>query len=222
MKAADQLERDGFSLMEGGISPNQLEKLRDTIFTTGNAGERCLLDHSMVRETALHLHGVLHDAGILTNESRAIQAIAFDKNSDTNWKVPWHQDLMFPFKKRVTTEGFDVPSVKQGVDYARPPVPLLERLLAVRLHLDDCGLENGPLRISPTTHLKGILASGEIAEIVKSSGEAVCVARIGQILLMRPLALHASSQATEPKHRRVLHFVYDSGGPVAEPWHRAV
>lgn len=222
MKVTDQLVRDGFSRMEGRLSPNQLEKLRDTIFKTGNAGERCLLDHPLVRETALHLQAVLHEAGILTDESRAIQAIAFDKNSDTNWKVPWHQDLMFPFKKRVTTEGFEVPSVKQGIDYARPPVSILERLLAVRLHLDDCGSENGPLRVSPGTHLNGILASGEIAKIVKSSGEAVCVAETGEILLMRPLTLHASSQATEPKHRRVLHFVYDSGGPVAEPWHRAV
>jgi hypothetical protein len=41
-------------------------------------------------------------------------------------------------------------------------------------------------------------------------------------LLMKPLLLHASSPATAPKHRRVLHLVFHSGEATAEPWHRAV
>lgn len=35
------------------------------------------------------------------------------------------------------------------------------------------------------------------------------------VLLMRPLALHASSKATGSSRRRVLHFVY---GPLALPY----
>ena len=35
---------------------------------------------------------------------------------------------------------------------AKPPLPVLESMLAVRLHLDSCTESNGPLRISPGTH----------------------------------------------------------------------
>jgi hypothetical protein len=48
------------------------------------------------------------------------------------------------------------------------------------------------------------------------------LAHAGEALLMKPLLLHASSQATAPKHRRVLHLVYHSGEAVAAPWHRVV
>ncbi len=39
---------------------------------------------------------------------------------------------------------------------------------------------------------------------------------------MRPLLLHASSKASEPGHRRVLHLVYDLGGDPPQAWHRSV
>ncbi len=41
--------------------------------------------------------------------------------------------------------------------------------------------------------------------------EHVCVLPRGGALLMRPLLLHASSPATGPGHRRVLHIEYASG-----------
>ena len=129
---------------------------------------------------------------------------------------------MFPFAKKVTAVHFDLSSLKQGVHYARPPESVLNQLLAVRLHLDDCDATNGPLRISPGTHLGGILKTAEIPDRVASHGEITCLAKQGEALLLRPLTLHASSQATEPKHRRILHLVYHSGDPIPEPWHRTI
>jgi hypothetical protein len=57
---------------------------------------------------------------------------------------------------------------------------------------------------------------------VEQNGEVTCLARTGEALLMRPLLLHASSVAKEPRHRRVLHVVYYAGAPIAEKWHREV
>ena len=129
---------------------------------------------------------------------------------------------MFPFAAPVRTPGFDLASVKGGNDYARPPVPVLENLLAVRLHLDDCDETNGPLRVSPGSHRHGIIPSDTAATYARTHGETTCTADCGQVLLMRPLTLHASSVATEPKHRRVLHYVFYAGVPLPEQWHRAV
>lgn len=214
------LDDRGFCTFPCAIPEELLNALRDTLFNDHNAGERCLLDHPIVRETALSLKRELCEASFLARDAVAIQAIAFNKTATKNWKVAWHQDLMFPFAKRVTSLGFDLPTVKEGIHYARPPQSILEQLLAVRLHLDDCDMTNGPLRISPGTHRYGILKTSEISNIVTRHGEMTALAKKGEALLMRPLTLHASSKATEPKHRRILHFVYYSGGTIQETWHR--
>lgn len=216
------LQAHGCCLVPSSFSEDALNTLRDTLFQDHSAGERCLLDHPAVRETALTLKRELVSTSHLPTNAIAIQAIAFNKTATTNWKVAWHQDLMFPFAKEVTSKDFDLPTLKQGIHYARPPESVLNQLLAVRLHLDDCDATNGPLRISPGTHLAGILKTATLPEQVASYGDIACLAKKGEVLLMRPLALHASSQAAEPKHRRILHLVYHSGEPIPETWHRAI
>lgn len=216
------LHEQGFTILTSHVPESRLEELRGGLFDETRAGERCLLDHPAVRETAECLKDQLVASGHLPPGAVAIQAIAFDKTATTNWKVAWHQDLMFPFADRVSSPGFDLPTLKQEVHHARPPAHVLEDLLAVRLHLDDCDETNGPLRISPGTHRSGIHPTADVSTLVSRHGEQACLAKTGEMLLMRPLALHASSQATAPAHRRVLHLVYHSGVPLPEKWHRAV
>lgn len=216
------LDAQGWLNVPSGLGEDLLEKLRSGIFQTGRAGTRCLLDHPLVRETAIKVRDHLSGLGLLKKESVAIHAIAFDKTPETNWKVAWHQDLMFPFARKVSAPGYTLACEKDGTPFARPPASVLADLIAVRLSLDACGLENGPLRVSPTTHKQGIIPAGQVMDYVSRSGEITCTNQTGDLLLMRPLLLHASSQATSPDHRRVLHFVYHSGKQVVEEWHRAV
>lgn len=192
------------------------------LFQSGEAGTRCLLDRPVVREMVGAIRENLSGLGYLPNSTVAVQAIAFDKTPEANWKVTWHQDLMFPFARKVRSEGYALPAQKEGVHYARPPLAVLESLLAVRIHLDDCDEGNGPLRVAPGTHRRGIIPSAEIAEMVARQAAVTCVAKSGEALLMRPLLLHASSPATVPKHRRVLHLVYYGGEAMSEQWHRAI
>lgn len=217
-----KLEADGWIIVSTGLRPAVLQSLRDSAFSTQGAGQRCLLDQPAVRESANLLRAELVQSGLLPNGSVTIQAIAFDKTPGTNWKVTWHQDLMFPFAKPVTTPAFAVSSIKDGIAYARPPRDVLEELLAVRLHLDDCDETNGPLRVVSGTHREGIFKGAEVSRIVGRSRGTTCLAKTGEALLMRPLLLHASSPATTPKHRRVLHLVYHNGRSIPELWHRAV
>lgn len=216
------LEHDGWIRVTTGIDAESIARLRATAFTEGTAGSRCLLDLPEVRTAALQLKRGLVAAGHLPTGAVAIQAIAFDKTPATNWKVAWHQDLMFPFAAAVVAPGFDLAARKAGVDFARPPQAVLEELLAVRLHLDPCDATNGPLRVSPGSHRLGILPSGDCAARAKLAGETACLADGGEAILLRPLLLHASSQAAVPGHRRVLHFVYHTGSAIPETWHRAV
>jgi ectoine hydroxylase-related dioxygenase (phytanoyl-CoA dioxygenase family) len=53
---------------------------------------------------------------------------------------------------KVEAEGFGPWSVKADVIHVQPPASILECMLSVRLHLDDCGEENGALRVIPGSH----------------------------------------------------------------------
>lgn len=217
-----ELREAGCEWVATGIDAHTREQLRSSLFNKSKVGTRCLLDVPQVRQTAVRIRQELIASGHLPPEAVAIQAIAFDKTPDTNWKVTWHQDLMFPFAKPVRNPGFELPCIKDGIDYARPPTMILEGLLAVRLHLDDCDENNGPLRVITGSHRNGILSTAEIAARTAQAEPLVCVAQEGVALLMRPMLLHASSKALEPKHRRVLHFVYAPANPAGEEWYRSV
>ncbi len=208
--------------VSSGLREGLLERLRNDIFQPGRAGSRCLLDHPLVRESAIIVRDHLATRGLLDAPSVAIQAIAFDKTPEVNWKVSWHQDLMFPFARMASAPDYTLACEKDGIPFARPPAGVLADLTAVRLSLDPCDCENGPLRVSTGTHREGIIPAGQIMNRVAQAGEITCTNKAGDLFLMKPLLLHASSQATSPGHRRILHLVYHNGGPVAEPWHRAV
>ena len=218
----NQLAVEGWAILRTDLTASVMALLRGSVFSPESAGQRCLLDQPAVRDAAIQIRTELVEAKILEPSAVAIQAIAFNKTPVTNWKVTWHQDLMFPFARPVTAPGYELPSVKDGIHYARPPRSVLKELLAVRLHLDDCPETNGPLRVAPGSHRHGILKSTEIHRTVGLHGETPCLAKTGEALLMRPLLLHASSPATTPKHRRVLHFVCHSGALIGESWHRSV
>jgi hypothetical protein len=216
------LELSGYSIMPVSVDPEIRAELRESLFREGEAGTRCLLDDPTVVAASAAMKAELITGGLLPETAVAVQAIAFDKSTDANWNVGWHQDLLFPFAKRVTSTGYLMPCVKVGIHFARPPLAVLERLLAVRLHLDACDETNGPLRVVPGSHRAGVIPNSEIVGYLSDSGEARCLAAEGEALLMRPLLLHASSKATRPRHRRVLHVVYYTGREIAEQWHRAV
>jgi hypothetical protein len=152
--------------------------------------------------------------------ARVVRSLLFDKNPEANWKVPWHQDLTIAVKERGEVEGFGPWSVKAGVVHVQPPASVLAEMLTVRLHLDDCGPENGPLRVLPGSHTLGVMDADTIADARNRIVEATCAVGAGGVVLMRPLLLHASSQATVAGHRRVVHLEFAAADlPGGLEWH---
>jgi ectoine hydroxylase-related dioxygenase (phytanoyl-CoA dioxygenase family) len=145
---------------------------------------------------------------ILGASAFPIRGLLFDKTPEANWKVFWHQDLTVPVQKQIETPGFRNWNVKSGVQHVEAPASILESLLAVRLHLDDCDADNGPLHVLPRTHLLGHL-NGEAIDACKAFGQSVeCHVARGGVMLMRPLLLHASFPAKNAAHRRVIHLQF--------------
>ncbi len=107
--------------------------------------------------------------------------------------------------------GFGPWTVKEGAHHVLAPACVLEQMLTIRIHLDDCDETNGALRVLPGTHRLGRLDSTAISALRERGHEVICRARAGDALLMRPLLLHASGRSTSGRPRRVLHIDFACG-----------
>ena len=135
--------------------------------------------------------GLLGLAGQLMHApARQTRLQAFTKTATANWFVPWHQDRAEDGKER--------------------PIEVLERMIALRIHLDDCGADDGPLEVIPGSHTQARLTADAIARRVAVTQPIVCLAGRGQVLAMRPLLVHCSRRARKASGRRVLHLEYQS------------
>lgn len=149
-------------------------------------------------------------------QARPARILQFDKTAASNWRVPWHQDRVIAVERRVEVPGFGPWSAKGGVAHVEPPEAVLLGMMALRLHLDDCPVENGALEVAAGSFRRGRVVTGEIGRMVAQSVRHMCVARAGDVVAMRGLSLHASEKAARPERRRVLHVDYATL-PLPEP-----
>jgi hypothetical protein len=140
----------------------------------------------------------------------AVRGLFFDKTPSVNWNLPWHQDRTIAVRARRDVPGFGPWTLKGGIAHAHAPAELLARMVTVRLHLDDCGPESGPLRVLPGSHAAGKLDPAAITTWSARAGSMAvdCLVPAGGAVIMRPLLLHASASGTGPGHRRVIHLEY--------------
>ncbi len=194
------------------IEPATLCSIITSLATESNThlrgGMRNLLDLPWVCELARSTPVREAASSVLGLDCFAVRGLFFDKSVDANWRVPWHQDLTVAVREKHEVEGFGPWSIKANVHHVQAPEILLTHMLAVRIHLDDCGPNNGPLRLIPNSHSIGILSPASIEKCVTDREPEVGVAEAGSILGFRPLLLHASSSASEPCHRRVIHLEF--------------
>ena len=159
---------------------------------------------------------------VLGPHALPVRGLLFDKTPAANWKVAWHQDLSIAVARRIDLPGFGPWSVKAGVPHVQPPVEILQNMLTVRLHLDDCGPDNGPLNVLPGSHADGVLSPDGIAAWRRRTPPVACLVSAGGAVVMRPLLLHASSAAARPGRRRVVHLEFAAGPlPGGLEWHAA-
>ena len=214
--AASQIDEEGSVVASEALGPVEMRTieaaigvLTDRVSAHGRGGARRIFEEvPEVRTLARHpaVHGVA--AAALGPACFPVRAVLFDKTPSANWKVAWHQDLTIAVRARRDVDGYGPWSSKAGVPHVQPPLFVLEHMLAVRVHLDDCGRGNGPLRVLPGSHRAGRIPSTEIQAWRRRVAEVTCVVPRGGLLVMRPLLLHASSPAKSPAHRRVIHIEY--------------
>ena len=202
------LQDKGFVVIRAAISVDVVDRLKVCLGEVEGAGRRGMLRLSEIASFATSDALTAWVSPLLPATSRPVRAIYFDKKTEANWLVTWHQDLSIAVTQRREASGFGPWSVKDGIDHVQAPVSLLEQMLTVRVHLDDADESNGALKVLPGTHRLGILGTGEIARLRSEVPEHLCESKAGDVLLMRPLLLHASGRSKSPTRRRVLHIEY--------------
>ena len=199
----------GFSLvpdvLDGTTTQSLIEALAPLQIESA-AGVRNLLEVPLIADLARSLPIRALVEPILGPQCFAVRGIYFDKTPGANWKVPYHQDLSIAVRERHETENFGPWSNKAGAIHVQPPTEILQEMVTLRLHLDDCDHNNGALRVLIDTHNLGKLNASQIARQRETGREIVCSSARGGALLMRPLLLHASSPARHPRHRRIIHL----------------
>ncbi len=205
-------QQDGVIRVPGVLSPEEVESITRQL-PIDVAGLRNLLHLDSIATLARDARVQALVNGLSPEPLRPVRGLFFDKNPDANWAVAWHQDVAVALEARLDAPGFGPWSVKAGVPHAHAPAELLARMITLRLHLDDCGPENGPLRVIPGSQKEGRLNDAQIERWVSGPTQE-CLVNAGDILVMVPLLLHASSPASQPRHRRVLHLEF---GPMSLP-----
>ncbi len=216
----DALEADGYTLLPGVLSDAEVDAARAgcaalladpgagpaVLAAAGGPayGARNVLRHwpgaadlARLPRLAGPLSRVLGPAG------GVVRGLYFDKPPGASWALPWHRDATVAVKAhRPPADGFGKPTTKSGVPHVEAPPALLDAMVTARVHLDAMTARNGPLRVVPGSHRTA-------ADAPAADRPAVTVhCHAGDVLLMRPLLLHASGHcdADHDGHRRIVHL----------------
>jgi hypothetical protein len=203
---------NGFFVEENVFGTSEMSGLLSTLSTVphSRAGSRHLMSVPVVRRLASDNRLLRMAEPALRGTPIPFRATLFDKSPTANWKVAWHQDTALPLAEHKETAGWGPWSIKDGIHYAHAPTRALEKVVALRVHLDPSTSANGPLRVIPETHRLGVLTDDEVAEVARERNVVECLGGAGSVLMMQPLLIHASSKSQSDMPRRVLHIEYAS------------
>lgn len=202
------MKTQGFLLVPGFLQEPDIKKLKSEFSRLTELTAKSCVRHALdLSEVISALASSPHLLNHLPEGFAPVRCILFDKTPENNWPVAWHQDLTIAVQKKHPAPGYHNWSSKAGVTHVQPPTELLERMITARIHLDDTPAENGALKVIPGTHLSGKLENDTIP--AHTTGQPhTCACEAGDLLLMKPLILHASDRSTQPAHRRIIHIEY--------------
>lgn len=210
----DRLDRDGFVLLPGLFSATEMALATEAWATAmSKADDRSILANGGPAYGARNVlrlwpdvirlaRGVLAEPllRVLGPRGGVVRGLYFDKPPGHSWALPWHRDTTVAVKACGRIGAFAKPTVKAGVPHVEAPDELLGGMITARIHLDPMTPHNGPLRVFAGSHTTDTQAGPGGGEVVH------CEA--GDVLLMRPLVLHASghTDSTRHLHRRIIHL----------------
>ena len=214
-----ELDENGYSIIPNLYSNNEIKQILDCIENTEKVGEAFMqtkdlfairqLIKSVPKLGILLFNKKMKELIKSLSESKNFltKAIYFDKPTESNWFVAYHQDLSISVNKKADLENYSNWTFKKGQYGVQPPIMILEDTITIRIHLDNTDKNNGALKVIPKSHLNGIIRTD--SKDWEIENEVVCEVEKGGIMLMKPLTLHASNKTTNGMKRRVIHLEFN-------------
>lgn len=212
---AKTLAVDGACIVRGFLSETDVAALT-TDFASSVAGERGVKESS-ASDAMIASDGPLGRlaAFLCDRPVRPVRVVRFDKTAETSWMVSWHQDRTIAVAAREDVEKFGPWSVKNGVVHVEPPVAMLEGMLTLRVFIDRCDEDQGPVELALGSHRCGRVPAAAAADVASSCRRLLATGGAGDVLAMRLLTVHASARSRSGARRRVLHVDYSADDPPA-------
>lgn len=201
------LHTEGRAWFRSALSPLVLSQLDDLVPIDSRRPGRRISVRNAPAEAIQSLNVLAR--GILPN-AQPVRMVAFNKTAANSWAVPWHQDRVIAVKERANVESYDNWTRQSDYWHARPPIDFLQRMLFLRVYLDDTSTDAGELEIALGSHLKGAIAAEEVARTASTLAKETATGRRGDVLAAKALILHRSSGSRTPDNRRALRIDYSA------------
>ena len=145
---------------------------------------------------------------LLGGKARAVRIILFNKVTDLNWALGWHQDRVIAVESKHDIAGYTNWTLKHGAYHVEPPFSLLEKMITLRLNIDPSDAESGALEVIPLSHLRGMLDDTATQSLANEGNSLRIDCARGDALLLATPIVHRSRKTASRKSRRVLHIDY--------------
>lgn len=210
-----EIEQKGFTIIEDIFSKNEvlhileeIKKLQESnLFFKQNQSVfavRCFLKQAPHLKKLIFTSKLKNLVFSINPNFKIVKSIYFDKPPKANWVVNWHQDLTISVDKKNSIKAFKNWLPKKDYYSVQPPKQILDNILTLRLHLDNCTKANGALQVIPKSHLE-IQKAGNLHQNFFENTQ-FCESKLGGILFMKPLLWHSSKRTQNDQNRRVIHI----------------
>lgn len=192
------LSQRGWLQLPVRLKVDELDSLWDHLSVNG-AG------HRIKNPEALSLPTSLKDA--LTHfryEPVVRRAVAFDKSSDANWSLPWHQDRVIVRANRTNDPTLTNWTRKDGLWHCEPEEAVLRRIAFAYIALDAVARGSGGLELAEQTHRFGRIEAADIEARVSDANLVAPGLEPDDVLLVEALTLHRSQLLSGTSRRRAL------------------
>lgn len=131
----------------------------------------------------------------LSSKPALVRAIYFDKSSENNWLVTWHQDRTVAETENLIPRIGGWGRAKQMHGMCKPPLEVLENMVTILISLDASDKNNGCLKFLAGLHKMGIIKTTEMSEFTKNKSVLYCETPAGIAIVMRHHIVYASKKA---------------------------
>ena len=203
LSLGNEFENSGRVWLRNAVSEEDLLLFDSATSDPTKAGQR-LHASSFLKAALSEESSLLRAVRSLAPQAVPVRVVAFNKSEDANWGVPWHQDRVIAVAEKHEVAGYKNWTKKSGTWHCEPPQSVLDEMLFVRVHLDGTDQSNGAMEIAVGSHSDGFVPSATAEETANSYPVETCIAKRGDVLILKMLTLHSSKPAQVQSGRRVL------------------